>query len=175
MKLLTKEQHESCENAKACYICKEKYQHKYAEDKNIVKLQTIVIITGGYRDAAHSICNLKYGVSKDISIVFHGGSFYGYHFAIKEVAEEFEKKITCLGENTEKCINFSVPIKKEVTIIDKKEKESQKPYLTDYNLLIAQQLWYDHYQILLINLAEGIHKIKCKNEHNNEIMQNVEN
>ena len=28
--------------------------------------------------------------------------------------------------------------------------------------MIAQELWYDHYQILLINLAEGIHKIKCK-------------
>ena len=120
MKLLTKEQHESCENAKTCYICKEKYQQKYAEDKNIVKLQTIVIITGGYRDAAHSICNLKYGVSKGISIVFHRGSFYGYHFVIKEVAEEFEKKFTCLGENTEKYITFSVPIEKEVTIIDKK-------------------------------------------------------
>ena len=141
MKLLTKEQHESCENAKTCYICKEKYQQKYAEDKNIVKLQTIVIITGGYRDAAHSICKLKYGVAKEISIVFYRGSFYGYHFAIKEVAEEFEKKFTCLGENTEKYITFSVPIEKEVTIID-------KPYLTDYNLLIAQELWYDHYQIL---------------------------
>ena len=28
--------------------------------------------------------------------------------------------------------------------------------------MIAQELWYDHNQILLINLAEGIHKIKCK-------------
>ena len=59
-------------------------------------------------------------LSKEISIVFHRGSFYGYHFVIKEVAEEFGKKFTCLGENTEKYITFSVPIEKEVTIIDKK-------------------------------------------------------
>ena len=35
MKLLTKEQHESYENAKICYICQEKYKNKYLQDKNI--------------------------------------------------------------------------------------------------------------------------------------------
>ena len=29
MKLLTKEQQESYENAKICYICKEKFRNKY--------------------------------------------------------------------------------------------------------------------------------------------------
>ena len=32
MKLLTKEQQESYENAKLCYICKEKFENKYVED-----------------------------------------------------------------------------------------------------------------------------------------------
>ena len=36
-----------------------------------------------------------------------------YHFLIKELAEEFKGEFECLGENTEKYINFSVPIKKE--------------------------------------------------------------
>ena len=26
--------------------------------------------------------------------------------------------------------------------------KSQKPYLTDYNLLIVQDLWQDHYKVL---------------------------
>ena len=30
------------------------------------------------------------------------------------VAEEFEKQFTYLGENTEKCITFSVPIEKKL-------------------------------------------------------------
>ena len=34
---------------------------------------------------------------------------------IKELAEEFQGEFECLGENTEKYISFSVPIKKEVT------------------------------------------------------------
>ena len=32
----------------------------------------------------------------------------------------------------------------------KKENKSQKIYLTDNNLLTAQNLWQAHYQILLI-------------------------
>ena len=38
--------------------------------------------------AAHSTCNLKYGVPKKIPIVFHNGSNYGYHFIIKMFREE---------------------------------------------------------------------------------------
>ena len=51
--------------------------------KNIVKLEVIVFIQGGHRGAAHSICNLKYSVSKEILIVFHNGSNYDFHFIIK--------------------------------------------------------------------------------------------
>ena len=63
---------------------------------------------------------------KEVSIVFHNGSNYDNHFIIKELAEEFEEKFTCLGENTEKYITFSVPIEKEVTRIDKRGKEVTK-------------------------------------------------
>ena len=68
--------------------------------------------TGEYRGAAHSICNSKYSVPKKIHIVFHNGSNYDYHFIIKELAEEFKNQFTCLGENTEKYIIFTVPIEK---------------------------------------------------------------
>ena len=47
---------------------------------------------------------------------------YDNHFIIKELAEEFEKQFTCLGENTEKCITFAVPIEKESQRIDRNEK-----------------------------------------------------
>ena len=38
MRLLTKEQQESCENAKICYICKEKFENKYLKDKKYCKV-----------------------------------------------------------------------------------------------------------------------------------------
>ena len=80
--------------------------------KNIVK--TSLLLYQEYRSSAHSICNLKFSITKEISIIFHNGSNYDYHFIIKELAEEFEGQFTCLGENTEKYISFSVPIEKEV-------------------------------------------------------------
>ena len=46
MTLITKEQQESYQNAKICYICKEKLESKYLKKQNIVKLEVIVIIQG---------------------------------------------------------------------------------------------------------------------------------
>ena len=106
IKLLTKEQQESDENAKICYICKEKFGNEYLKDKKYRKVRDHCHYTGEYRGAAHSICNLKYSVPKKIPIVFHNGSNYDYHFIIKELAEEFKKQFTCLGENTEKHITL---------------------------------------------------------------------
>ena len=41
MKLLTKEQQESYENRKSCYICKEKFENKYSKDKKYCKVRDI--------------------------------------------------------------------------------------------------------------------------------------
>ena len=90
MKLLTKEQQESYENAKICYICKEKFENKYWKDKKYCEVRDHCHYTGEYRGAAHSICNLKYSVPKNIPIVFLNRSNYDYHFII-ELSEEFKK------------------------------------------------------------------------------------
>ena len=148
MKLLTKELYESYENAKVCYIFKEKFENKYLKDKKFRKIIDNCHYTGESRGTAHSICNLKYSVPKKNPIVFHEGSNYDYQFIIKDLVEEFKKQFTCFGENTEKCITFTVPIEREVTRIDKNGQNVTKIYLTYYNLLIAQDLWQVHYQLL---------------------------
>ena len=56
--------------------------------------------TGKFRGAAHNICNFRYKIPKEIPIVFHNGSTFGYHFIIKQLATEFKVKFDCLGENT---------------------------------------------------------------------------
>ena len=70
MKLLTNEQQKSYENAKICYICKEKIEDKHAKDKKYHKFRDHCHYTGEYRSAANSICNLKYSVAEEIPIVF---------------------------------------------------------------------------------------------------------
>ena len=61
--------------------------------KNIIKLKDHCHYTGEYGGAAHIICNLKYTVPEKISVAFHNGSNYDYHLIIKELAEEFKKKL----------------------------------------------------------------------------------
>ena len=66
--------------------------------------------TGKHRDAAHSMCNLKYHVSTKIYMVFHNGFNYDYYFIIKELTEEFKKQFTCLEKNIQIYITFTIPI-----------------------------------------------------------------
>ena len=106
---LTNKEIESYENQKVCHISKEKFLY----DKSKKKVRDHCHYTGKFRGATHSQCNLRYKVPKEIPVVFHNGSTYDYHFIIKQLAEEFEGEFECLGENTEKYITFSVPLKKE--------------------------------------------------------------
>ena len=52
--------------------------------------------TGKYGGTAHDFSNLRYKLPKEVPVVFHNGSTYGYHFIIKELAEEFEEEFECL-------------------------------------------------------------------------------
>ena len=70
MRLLTEELKESYENAKICYICKENSENKYLKDKRYHKVRDHCHYTECYREAAHSISNLKYAVTKTIPAVF---------------------------------------------------------------------------------------------------------
>ena len=104
------------EMTKYCHICQKKFFYDQ-EDKSKYKLYHKVRdhchYTGKFRDVAHSICNLRYKAQREISVVLHNGSTYDYHLLIKELAEKFKVNIDCLGQNTEKYIIFSVPLKKE--------------------------------------------------------------
>ena len=70
--------------------------NKYLNDKKYHKVRDHRYYTGEYRGAAHSICNLKYSVSKKILIAFHNVSNYDYNFIVKERTEEVKKQFTCL-------------------------------------------------------------------------------
>ena len=110
-----------------CYTCKKEFDKN---DKKHYKVRYHCHYTGKYRGAAHNICNLRYKVPREIAIVFHNGSIYDYHFIIKELVKEFDGNFECLGENTEKYITFSAPIKKKI---------ENKDIEITYNLLIIYQ------------------------------------
>ena len=109
----TKKEEKRHGEQKVCYIFKKEFNTD-DNDKRNYKVKGHCHYTGKYRDPAHNICNLRYKIPKEIPIVFHNGSTYDYHFIIKELVKEFNGNFECLGENTEKYITFSVPIKKEI-------------------------------------------------------------
>ena len=111
---LTHEENNFYNEQEICYICKEKFCMD-KDDKDYInrkKVKDHCHYTGKFRGAAPSKCNLNYKVPKDISIIIHNAS-YDTHFIINQLAEEFKGELNCIGENMEKYITFSVPIKKE--------------------------------------------------------------
>ena len=116
MILLTHEEIKSYEEQKVCHLCKGEFCYDENEEKEFKKYHKVrdhCHYTGNFRGAARTICNLSYKIPKKIPEVIDNGLTYDCHFIIKQLAEVFEGDFECLGENTEKYITFSVPIKKE--------------------------------------------------------------
>ena len=138
------------------------------KDKQYHKVKDHCHYTGKYKGAAHSICNLKYSVPKEIPITFHNGSNYYYHFIIKELAEQSGNQFSCLWENTEKYITFTVPIEKQVTTTDTNREEITKNISYILQFVDNSSFMSISLTNLLINLSKVIHRIKCKYGHDDK-------
>ena len=152
---LTKKEESNYNKETNFHICKKgfiNYEDDY--DKKYYKVKDYCYYTGKYKGAAHNNCNLKYKKQKEIPIVFHNGSTCDYHFIIKELAKEFDGNFECLGENTEKYITFSVPIKKEIR---------NKGKIITYKLKFINSFRFMSTSLskLVDNLSEGLHNSRC--------------
>ena len=122
----------------------------------MMKVRDYCHYTGKYRGAAHSVCNLRYKVVKEIPVVFHNGSAYDYHFIIKYLAREFTGHFECLGENTEKYITFSVPFKKVINN-ENEDNENGKPKVVKYRIKFIDSCRFMQHSLsnLVDNLSEN--------------------
>ena len=64
---------------------------------------------------------MKYKVPRFVPVVFHVSS-YDNHLIIKQLSKDFNGYFSCIGENTEKYISFSVTFIKEGDNSNKKKK-----------------------------------------------------
>ena len=115
---LAKEEKRSYKKQEACHICKEFCYDKDDKNyKNKRKVKDRCHYTGKFRGAAHSKCNLNcklnYKVLKGIPVIIHNASC-DTHFITNQLAEEFDGELNFIRENMEKCITFSVQIKKKM-------------------------------------------------------------
>ena len=143
-----------------CYDKNEKMKFKLYQ-----KVRDHCNCTGKFRGAAHSIYNLNHKAPQEIPVKISNGSKYDYHFIIKELTEEFKGQFECLGENKEKCISFSVPIKKWH---DNDKTITYKKKFIDTCIFMPVD-----YQILLITCLKLIIKIAKYAEREKMLNQNV--
>ena len=100
----------------------------------------------------------------EIPVDFHNVSNCDYHFIIKELANQFEEQLECLGENKEKYKTFSLPIKKEITEIDKDSNKSVVNISYKIKFIDSARFMVSSLSHLVDNLPERIHKINCKSD-----------
>ena len=105
---LTREEGIDYITATVCHICGD----PLLDDKNKdnIKVRDHCHLTGKYRGAAHSKCNLNFIRPNFFPVIFHNLSGYDTHMFIKDLGGE--GKIECIAKTEEKYISFT----KEVTV-----------------------------------------------------------
>ena len=85
---------------KICDICKEKFDYN---SKNIQKVKEHYHFTGKDCSAIHSISNLRYAISREVSIIMYNGPITNFILLLNIWGISFLKKyLNCLEKNTEK-------------------------------------------------------------------------
>ena len=123
---LTHEENNFYNEQVICYICKEKFCVG-KDDKDYINRKNVkdhCHYTGKFSRVAHIICNLDYNVQKEIPIMIHNASC-DTHFMLNRLVIEFKGEVNCIGDNMEKYITFSVPIKKEVNNYDSNDSKKR--------------------------------------------------
>ena len=108
--IMTEQNKTDYENATHCWIC----EKEIGESKNNPKVRDHCHFTGKYRGAAHKSCNLKLKINPGktkIPVVFHNLKGYDSHFIIQKL-HTTKGNITCIANNAEKYISFSVAQRK---------------------------------------------------------------
>ncbi|VVC33624.1 Ribonuclease H-like domain [Cinara cedri] len=118
--VITKEQEAEFERTNTCFICERSFNEspptyeREERDMNInkTKVRDHDHLTGKYRGAAHSICNLKYKVPRFIPVFFHNLSGYDAHLFIKEFGIN-TGDIKVISNSEENYITFSKVLRYE--------------------------------------------------------------
>ena len=84
-----------------CVICKTKLTGEAVRDHDH--------LTGKFRGAAHSQCNLQYQQPKFVPVIFHNLSGYDSHLFIKPLGQS-KGSINCIPNSEKKYISFSKTI-----------------------------------------------------------------
>ena len=116
MKPLSPAQQQEYNHSRKCHICKKEF-NPFAEELNYRKVRDPCHLTGDFRGAAHSICNLLLRNNPEnvrIPFVFHNLKGYDSHLILSHI-KKCHEDVDVIPNNTEKYTSFSFG---EATFID---------------------------------------------------------
>ena len=99
---LTPEDEQAFQAATLCHICDKPLGNDKVRDHDHLQQGH------NYRGAAHNACNLNYKPAKFIPVVFHNLRGYDSHIILSGVGKIPGDKISCIPNNMEKYISFSI-------------------------------------------------------------------
>ena len=152
---LTEREIHEYENAKHCHICKK----AFGEAQKRKKVRDHCHCTGRFRDAAHSIYNLRYSSQKDIPALVHNGTNYDFNIIINELGKEIRSELNCIPLNGEKFMSFSIPIKKKIYANSNNTKKKLLP--CNLRFIDSARHMNESLSALVDNLS-GLNKCKCE-------------
>ena len=97
---LSRKQRDAFERSTVCHICREKFRDEE-------KVRDHCHVTGKYRGAAHSSCNLNFKLTKKIPVVFHNLRGYDSHLIMQEIGS-FKGNTNVIATNMEKYLSFTL-------------------------------------------------------------------
>ena len=101
---LTPIQEMEFQKAEYCHICEKKF---YKNSKNI-RVRDHDHLTGEYRGPSHQTCNLKFKNSYKLKVFMHNAKNYDTHLIMQGVSKFSPDKVTCIPQNAEKYISFTI-------------------------------------------------------------------
>ena len=111
-----------------CAICKDLLTGETVRDHDH--------LTGEFRGAAHSQCNLQYQLPKFVPVIFHNLSGYDSHLFIKQLGKT-QGNINCIPNNEEKYISFSKTIELDDDDEDKKKNKIEIRYIDSFKFMAS--------------------------------------
>ena len=132
---LTIKQETKFRQAKQCYICEKPFND--SDDR----VRDHCHLTGAFRGAAHSICNLNFKIPTFIPVFFHNMTGFDSHLFIKELAEN-DAELDVIAQNKERYISFTknILVKSNQDQTDNQKKVFLKMRFLDSYRFMASSL-----------------------------------
>ena len=110
--VMTEKNERDFQNSTKCHICQIKFNEQKPSKQ---KVRDHCHITGKYRGAAHSDCNLKWAISAEkleIPVIFHNLKGYDCHFIMQKIGDLVRQDVNIdvgvIAINFEKYIGFNI-------------------------------------------------------------------